>query len=135
MILGYSITYLNAEKNEIKENLSKLDINTTLNIKNIDELKIQQDKKQQKVLKVDFEFLVNYNPKIADIRIEGYLLYSGKEIESILEKWKKDKKIENKEFEIEVKNFILRRGILISTFLSEYLAIHPPIPLPQIAPK
>ncbi|MEM0324450.1 MAG: hypothetical protein QXW35_00945 [Candidatus Aenigmatarchaeota archaeon] len=135
MILGYSITYLNAEKFEIKENINKLDINTSLNIKNIQEMKVQQEKKQQKVLKVDFEFLVNYEPKIGEIRIEGYLIYSGKDIEEILEKWQKDKKIENKEFEIEVKNFILRRGVIISTFLSEYLAIHPPIPIPQILPK
>lgn len=135
MILGYSITYLNAEKYDIKENITKLDINTTLNIKNIDEIKILQDKKQQKNLKIDFEFLINYNPKIADIRIEGYVIYNGKNTDEILDKWKKYKKIENKEFEIEVKNFILKRGILISTLLSEYLAIHPPIPLPQIFPK
>lgn len=135
MILGYSITYLNAEKMEIKENINKLDINTSLSIKNIQEMKIQQEKKQQKVLKVDFEFLVNYNPKIADMRIEGYLIYSGKNIEEILEKWQKDKKIENKDFEIETKNFILRRGLILSTFLSEYLAIHPPIPMPQITSK
>ncbi|MEM1687575.1 MAG: hypothetical protein QXR31_05800, partial [Zestosphaera sp.] len=95
MILGYSITYLNAEKFEIKENINKLDINTSLNIKNIQEMKVQQEKKQQKVLKVDFEFLVNYEPKIGEIRIEGYLIYSGKDIEEILEKWQKDKKIEN----------------------------------------
>ncbi|MEM0242885.1 MAG: hypothetical protein QXS69_02355 [Candidatus Aenigmatarchaeota archaeon] len=135
MILGYSITYINAEKIEIKENVNKLDINTSLSIKNVQEMKIQQEKKQQKVLKVDFEFLVNYNPKIADIRIEGYLIYSGKDVDEILEKWQKDKKIENKDFEIETKNFILRRGLILSTFLSEYLAVHPPIPMPQIVPK
>ncbi|MEM5828271.1 MAG: hypothetical protein QW197_02075 [Candidatus Aenigmatarchaeota archaeon] len=135
MIVGYSISYVNAEKFEIKERIEKLDINTSLNIKDINEVSFQQENKQKKVLKVDFEFLVNYNPKIADIRIEGYVIYDGKDLDDILKKWRKDKKIEDKEFEIEVKNFILRRCIIFSTFISEYLAIHPPIPLPQIIPK
>jgi len=135
MIVGYSISYINAEKFEIKEKVEKLDINTSLNIKDISEVKAKKDKKTERLLKVDFEFLVNYEPKISEIRIEGYVIYDGENIDDILEKWKKDKKIEDKNFEVEVKNFILRRGIILSTFLSEYLAIHPPLPLPQIVPK
>jgi len=135
MIVGYSINYINAEKFEIKEKVEKLDINTSLNIKDISEVKVKKDKKTERLLKVDFEFLVNYEPKISEIRIEGYVIYDGENLDEILEKWKKDKKIEDKNFEVEVKNFILRRGIILSTFLSEYLAIHPPLPLPQIVPK
>jgi len=135
MIVGYSINYINAEKFEIKEKVEKLDINTSLNIKDISEVKAKKDKKTERLLKVDFEFLVNYEPKISEIRIEGYVIYDGENLDEILEKWKKDKKIEDKNFEVEVKNFILRRGIILSTFLSEYLAIHPPLPLPQIVPK
>jgi len=135
MIVGYSINYINAEKFEIKEKVEKLDINTSLNIKDISEVKTKKDKKTESLLKVDFEFLVIYEPKISEIRIEGYVIYDGKNVDKILEKWKKDKKIEDKDFEVEVKNFILRRGIILSTFLSEYLAIHPPLPLPQIVPK
>jgi len=135
MIVGYSISYINAEKFEIKEKVEKLDINTSLNIKDISEVKIKKNKKTERLLKVDFEFLVNYEPKISEIRIEGYVIYEGENIDDILEKWKKDKKIEDKNFEVEVKNFILRRGIILSTFLSEYLAVHPPLPIPQIVPK
>ena len=135
MIVGYSINYINAEKFEIKEKVEKLDINTSLNIKDISEVKAKKDRKTERLLKVDFEFLVNYEPKISEIRIEGYVIYDGENLDEILEKWKKDKKIEDKNFEVEVKNFILRRGIILSTFLSEYLAIHPPLPLPQIVPK
>jgi len=135
MIVGYSINYINAEKFEIKEKVEKLDINTSLNIKDISEVKAKKDKKTERLLKVDFEFLVNYEPKISEIRIEGYVIYDGENLDEILEKWKRDKKIEDKNFEVEVKNFILRRGIILSTFLSEYLAIHPPLPLPQIVPK
>lgn len=135
MIVGYSVNYINAEKFEIKEKVEKLDINTSLNIKDISEVKTKKEKKTESLLKVDFEFLVIYEPKISEIRIEGYVIYDGENVDKILEKWKKDKKIEDKDFEVEVKNFILRRGIILSTFLSEYLAIHPPLPLPQIVPK
>jgi len=135
MIVGYSINYINAEKFEVKEKIEKLDINTSLNIKDISEIKTKRDKKAQKLLKIDFEFLVNYQPKISEIRIEGFVVYEGENLDLILKKWKEEKKIEDKNFEAEIKNFILRRGIILSTFLSEYLAIHPPIPLPQILPK
>ena len=71
--IGFNFDRIFAERNidEIKENLS---VKHNMNIKDLTEEEINLEKKQE-VLKFKFEFLLKYDPNVAEIKIDGHLLF------------------------------------------------------------
>jgi hypothetical protein len=88
----------------------------------------------KKPLSIEFDFTTRYEPDIAEIRINGNVLYIGKDIKNVLKVWK-EKKILLKEVDIEVKNFLFRKCLSIGMSLSENMQLPPPLMFPRIVPR
>jgi len=130
MIIGYSINKIKAEKKgKIK---GRLDINSTPKIVDVSEKEIEIVGKK-KVLVVSFEFSTNYRPDVAKIEISGEVYYTGKEKEALKE-WKKNKKLPV-EVDVEIKNFLFRKCLILGINLSQEMQLPPPVMFPIVVPK
>lgn len=131
-IIGYRIDTIHVERKESKR-VQKLNINSLVSLKNVVEDKIGQPTKTN-ILKISFEFITSYEPDIGEVRIEGEIYYTGKNMRNEAKKWKKDKKFSS-EVDAEIRNFLLRKGLVIATMLTDMVQLPPPVPLPVVRPK
>jgi len=131
-IIGYRINTIHVERKEGRRN-AKININSTVSLKNVVEDKIQQPSKTS-MLKISFEFASVYEPSLGEVRIEGEVYYTGKNIKNELKKWRKDKKFSS-DVDAEIRNFLLRKGLVLATTLSDIVQLPPPVPMPVIRPK
>lgn len=135
-ILGLTFDKLLAEKLPaiIKAQHNK-NIETKFNIviKKIeeDELNFQE---KQKVLRVDFEFAIAYNPKIGAVELLGHLLYTDPNIKKILDVWKKEQEIKDNQVKAEIINAIFHKANLKALTLIQEVNLPPHIPLPKLLP-
>lgn len=92
-VVGFSFSKILIEKKApIKQNI---EVKSSIHMKNISkeaELKLVEGKD---TLKFEFEYTIDYVPDLAKIEFQGHLLVvvDPKETESILQDWKKGKKI------------------------------------------
>lgn len=134
-IVGFNFTKLVADKfNPIKE-ATKVNINSKLGIKQVSEEKLPTGKTQSDGLKFDFEFILEYNPKIANITIEGFIYYMDdpKIMKEIIKNWK-----DKKDIPLDIKQLVLNTVILRSSIkalaLEQEINIPPHIPFPTVRP-
>ena len=81
---------------------------------------------------IDFVFIVEYNPNLASIKIEGSLIYSGEDSDDIFASWK-DKKNDKRIQKIQMS--IVQRCLIESVILAKEINVVPPIPLPNMQEK
>jgi len=103
-------------------------------IKNIEEREITVGSSKQKVLGIDFEYSVTYEPTKAKINVEGEILYTDKKQREILKNWKKEKKI-NEEVTLSLLNYVFRRCSIAAIKLADELQLLPPVKLPEFVRK
>ena len=129
-ILGISYKKISAER---KSKPLKANIKTTPKIKNVKKTKISETK--QDVLNVSFAFETDYNDH-GKITLEGNLLYMNnkEELDKILKEWDKNKKLPL-DTDIEIKNYLLRKVVVQSLYISDVLNLPPVIELPRIVKK
>lgn len=130
-IIGFTVSKISGEKKKLIQ--EKLEIKSNIDIKDIQKQKINIS--ENPGLKIDFEFKVDYDPKVANILIGGSIIVldDDKQSEDILKNWKK------KKFEHPIKlplfNFIMEKCNLKSLQLEEDLALPFHIPLPKLTNK
>ena len=134
-ILGHNITKLNAERKSLV--IKKIDINSTPKItgvkeKDIDVSGLTGDKRT--VLGIGFEFLTDYKPNVGKIEIAGEIIYTSEDNKKIVSEWKKNNKLPAN-VDIEVKNFLLRKCLLIGVNVSQEMQLPAPLVIPVIRPK
>ena len=85
------------------------------------------------VLKIDYDFTVKYDPKQAEIVIEGHLLYaeSTKKVEEILKNWKKTQKFDPEVAQLIMNNILIKCNIK-ALLLSQEIGLPPHIRLPMV---
>jgi len=129
-IIGSSFTKINVEKKAPVK--GKINISNNASIKAVEEYPLSA-KTNQKALKFTYGFVSKYEPKIAEISIEGnvILLVDAKKGEEILNSWKKDKKIP-KEIMTSILNTALTKSNIQALVLSQEMGLPAPIPLPKI---
>ena len=130
-IVGFGFTKMLVEK---KKQLSqKINIRNNIAIKNIEEHEFQDlgDKKQG--LKFAFEFISNYDPDAAEIRLLGEVFFIGEkaQCEDILKGWKKDKNVP-KGVMPNILNYALSRCNVQAICLSKDASLPPPLPMPKL---
>lgn len=130
-ILGLSINEIRASKKA--QTSPKIDINSSISIKDLKEIKVNFPN-LERCLSIDFEFLTTYKPEIAEIKIVGSVLYTDSEQKKILKDWRKNKKLPEKT-DIEIKNFLLRKCLILGINLSAEMNVPPPIAFPIVLPK
>ena len=132
-VVGFSFTKVNAEKKQPVK--GKISINNNVTVKNIEEISLAIGK-DQKGLKFSFEFTAKYDPEVANINLDGEVVYMAKadEAKDILAKWKKEKKIAPGVMG-KVLNTALAKCNIQALILSNDLNLPAPIPLPKVGVK
>jgi hypothetical protein len=85
-------------------------------------------------LVVEFSFITKYDPNVGSISMKGEVVYQSDSQKKVLDRWKKDKKIEG-QFAIEVLNAIFRKSIVKAIAVSDDLRLPSPIQLPTVRPE
>jgi len=134
-IVGFGFTKMEVER---KKPLSaRINIKNNIAIKDVSEHKFStadaQMNKDRKGIKFVFEFVSNYEPGSAMIRLTGELFFIGtkKQGDEILNSWKKDKKVP-KEVMPSVLNYCLSRSNVEAISLSKDVGLPPPLPMPKV---
>ncbi len=129
-IIGFNFDKIQAEKlQDVKE---KIEIKNNLGIKDIIQDKLPVEGLDN-VLKITFEFNLEYTPNIGNIILNGHLLYTedSKKIKDILKDWKKDKKVQTPILEL-LLNAVLQRCHIKALTMAQELALPTHIQLPSI---
>jgi len=111
----------------------KVTVNNNVAVTEVEKIEITFGATKQDVLRFDFEYKAQYDPKIADITLTGSLTFFDKKekLTELAAGWKKDKKIP-KEIMTTVLNSILTKCNVESLVLSRELGLPPPIPMPKV---
>ncbi len=132
-IVGSQINKVTAERKELKAGMR---VSTNVDILDIDKTDVFIAGEKKNVLRVTFRFIVNYGEDGSKINLEGSLMYSGesKELEEIIKKWKKDKKIDT-EFSIPVLNKAMEVSLIHAILLANNMNLPPPMSFPRVGRK
>ena len=131
-VIGFGFEKISSEKkNPIK---GKLEISANAQIQEITEEKADM-LKDVSLLKFNFEFKLEYNPNIANIEIDGYVLVSieKKEAKEIIKKWK-SKELDDK-IRLDILNFVISKTGLKALQIEEDLDLPFHMPFPRIMNK
>src|SRR3989344_690947 len=133
-IIGFNLDKILVER---KKNIGgSIKVKNDVNIKSINEQEVSIGSKKEKVLKFNFEFSSEYQPDIANISINGHILFidDTNRQKKILESWKKDKNILPEVVELIINTALIRCNIKALS-LSQDLNLPPNIRLPSIRRK
>jgi tRNA A58 N-methylase Trm61 len=132
-LVGFNFKKISIEKTS--ENLKGLKINTKINLKDISVAQKDFLKQGQDVVKIDFNYVIDYDPKIANIELNGQVLIAmtNEQSEEIVEGWKKKKLNEN--YRVAIFNIILRKSNVKALELEEDMNLPLHVPFPTLKPK
>ena len=131
-IIGFSISKIEGMRDEQPVKYDELKINSTPRIESVEEVSIPNA--TSKALSMKFEFETRYTPRIGGIKIGGRLLYSSPNHEEILELWKKENRLGEKETR-EIFNYLFRKCLVKMVGLADELQLPIPLPIPRIKPN
>ncbi|RME53618.1 hypothetical protein D6783_01405 [Candidatus Woesearchaeota archaeon] len=132
-VVGFNFTKVLAER---KTNTAgKVNINTNVSLRDIEEASINLDPKQKSV-RVKFHFSTAYQPGLGHISLDGdlILLLPAKDAKDMLDLWREKRQI-GKDFAKPVLNNILSRCSVQALTLSKDLGLPPPVRLPSVELK
>ncbi|MBR9701473.1 hypothetical protein GOV13_00960 [Candidatus Pacearchaeota archaeon] len=126
--IGFNFNKINVEKTST--NFEDLKIKTNIDVSEIKKVKSDFLKQKDELINIDFTYNIDYNPKIAKIKLSGNVILADKlkTIKEILKKWE-DKKMEE-DFKINLFNIILRKSNLKAMQLEDELNLPLHINLP-----
>jgi len=129
-IIGFNFNKINIEK--FSDKIEKLKINTSINVSEIKEMKLDAFKTKEQFIGVKFTYHIDYEPKIAKIELVGNIVFGDepKITKDILKQWE-DKKI-SEEIKITLFNVILRKSNLRALQLEEELNLPLHVSLPSL---
>ncbi len=130
-IISFNFDSFNAKKRKLIK--GDIKVSFSPHIKNVKYIKNQDND----ALLMNFEFVVVYEPKIADIIVRGNLCYQLKDRKlkkQILKNWEKDKKLPYSIVE-EVMRIIFVKCLTKIIYLTDELQLPPPIPMPKMEHK
>ena len=109
---------------------SQLKIKNNLSIVNVEQEKLNLTSSGD-VLKFNFEYTAEYEPKVGKIVLEGHILVMDdpKQVKEVLDGWKKDKKLP-KEMMPQILNTILAKCNIRPLSLTQDVNLPPHIKLP-----
>lgn len=134
-IVGFNFTKLSADrkKEQIKGDVK---VKNDLLLQSLTQTDIDMAGKKQPVLKLVFDFLIDYQPGIGNLILSGHLLFADtpENVKSIMDMWKKEKKIPQ-QYAINFINVILTRSNIKALELSQAIVLPPHFRLPTVLPK
>jgi len=130
-VIGLNFTRMEAKKGD-KPFTGEINVNSTPKITEVREVGLPSLDK--KALSLGFEFVTEYGPDLAEIRIEGNLLFLAGDNAPVLKQWKKDKTIPE-DVSVPVLNHLFRRCLIKIAGLADELQLPPPLQLPIVKPR
>ncbi len=133
-VVGFNFTKIHAEKKtQIK---GKINISNRVNLKGVEKADLSLGKDKQQGVKIMFNYISNYEPKIGNIELEGDLLFLSDEkgAKSIIDEWKKNKKLPQNVMGT-VLNTVLTRCNVQALIISRDVNLPPSVPLPKVEIK
>ena len=130
-IIGFNFTKMHIER---KAPVSgKISVKNNVAIKDVEKKDFNFGKSKQAGVQFTFEFSVEYEPKIADILLEGEVidLVDEKRADTLVKEWKKSKKLEPAVM-TNILNTVLGKANIQALILSKDMNLPPPIPLPKV---
>ncbi|MBI4918541.1 hypothetical protein HY837_01315 [archaeon] len=133
-VLGLSFKKLSVERKESPK--GQLNVTSNTNITKIEKSKMSLDSKDQDAVKFSFEFVTEYEPKVATITIEGEVLWldNKERAKEILDAWKDKTKVPQQVM-IPVLNTILAKSNFTALILSREMGLPVPLQMPRVEPK
>ena len=133
-IVGFNFTNIHSEKKSQIE--GKIEIKSKVNISSVKEEKLPTGKTKTDGLRFDFEFNLDYEPKIGNINLKGFIYYMDdpKLLKDIFNDWKKKQTI-SKEVTEQIINAILYRASIKAISLAEDINLPPHLRMPIVAPN
>lgn len=133
-ILGLNFDKLSVERKI--QGAQNITIKTSMGLKDIKKEEISMGKKKEAILRIFFEFIVDYEPKVAQIVVEGNLVYTdeAKKLDDITKEWSKTKKL-SEELMTNVMNAVFLKCSIKALLLSQEINLPPNVQLPTIKPK
>ncbi len=131
-IISFGFHRMEAEKTP--DFKGKVSINNNVTIKSVDKADLFLGKTKQEALRFGFEYGATYEPKLGKITLSGDFLYmeDSEKVTQILDKWKKDKKI-NAELFATLANGILSRCNVQALILSRDVGLPAPFEIPRVS--
>jgi hypothetical protein len=134
-VLGHNITSINASRKYMAAN--KIDINSVPKVTGVKEREMEIPgvlSEKARVLAIEFEFETEYKPEIGNIKITGDLIYTGNDNKKVVKDWEKSKNLPQ-DVDIEIKNFLLRKCLLLGVSISQEMQLPPPLLIPMMKTK
>jgi len=129
-LVGFEFRKVSIER--FKISAENLKFNTKIDISSIEELKSDLFKSREELLKVNFSYLVLYEPELAKLELTGHIILSVEPrlAREVLKGWK-DKQTPE-EFRTFMFNAILRKSNIRALQLEDEMGLPPHIPLPSV---
>lgn len=129
-LVGFNFKKISVERK--KESVRDAKINSKINIESIEELKSGALKNEEAILKINFDYGVDYTPDMAKIELAGSFLLSlvNEQAKEIISTWKK-KQIPEK-FKMIIFNIILRKSNVKALELEDDMNLPLHIPFPTL---
>lgn len=110
----------------------KINVNNNVRVTSVEESKLGK----RDALKFGFEFTVDYEPKIANMKWEGAATVVAKPevLKEEIAQWKKEKKVSN-ELMTQVLNHVLAKSNIAAMTLAREVNLPPPLQLPKVQVK
>jgi len=130
-VLGVNFNKLHLEKTGTVK--GKINIRNNVIITNVEKGDLNIANTKQPLLKVAFEFTVHYDPKIANLTLNGELLYLEKieKVDELVKAWQKDKKLP-KEVMAGLLTNIIQKANIEALILSREVGLPPPVQMPRV---
>ena len=129
-IVGYNFSKVKAEKKASAK--GKINISNTVKITDVKESDLKLDN-TRKGLKIEVEFISNYEPDVGTIALVGevLLIEESKKADEIFKSWK-EKKILPKDETAAILNVALTKSNVQALILSQLITLPPPVQLPKV---
>jgi len=129
-IIGFNLTKISIQREEALSGNFK--VTSKIDVKNISEEKIDLAPGKS-VAKLDFEYSIDYEPKIAELKFKGFILLLGdpKEIKDTITDWKKKNTLLT-DIKVRTFNTIFHKCNIKAIQLEDELGLPPHIQMPKI---
>lgn len=132
-IVGFNLDKMLIER---LENITgKFKVTSKINMKDLKEEKVSPVQGKE-ILRLEFEYSIDYEPKLAEIRFKGSLIIMGdpKDVKEAVADWKKKGNIMT-DLKVRIYNTIFHKCNLKALELEDDFGLPPHIVLPQIKPE
>lgn len=130
-IVGFNFNNISVKK--LKPIEGQVQVKSNVSITDLKEEKLPTGKTKSDGLRVDFKLTVNYEPKLGELILEGFIYYMDdpKTLKDIFKQYKKDKNLPP-DMTTQVINTVLTRATIKALTLAQEVNLPPHIPIPSV---